>query len=168
MRLVCTMCNAAFDCATGRFNRAKAIGAPLYCCRACAGIARRTPKPSDQERRASKAAYDRERRQRLGDRLKAEKRAYYEANRSRILAEMTKKRPAKMAAHIEYCRRPEYRAYKSEYDKLRLVRKQFGEFAEAALTLRNLETEIDAKASRYEVYMQNRTINKAQTRRRAL
>ncbi len=168
MRLTCPMCHGSFECATGRYNRAQAIGAPLYCCKTCAGLARRTPRPTEQERRASKAAYDRERRQRLGERLRAEKRAHYQANRARILADMTRKRPAKMAAHIEYCRRPEYRAYKSEYDKRRLARKQFGEFADAALTLRSLETEIDAKASRYEVYMQNRTINKAQTRRRAL
>ena len=168
MRLTCPNCHGGFECAIGRYNRAQTIGAPLYCSKTCAGQARRTPKPSEEERRALKAAYDRARRQQLGERLRAEKRAYYEANRDRILADMTAKRPARMAAHIEYCRRPEYRAYKSEYDKRHLARKQFGEFAEAAIALRSLETEIETKASRYEVYMQNGTINKAQTRRRAL
>lgn len=168
MQLTCPMCRMGFECSTGRYNQAQKRGAPLYCGKVCAGWARRTPKLPEDERRAAKAAYDRERRERLGERIKAEKRAHYYANHEQILARERAKRPQKRIYHAEYCRRPEYVAKKAEYDKALRAKKGFGEFADAFLALQSLESLIDARASRYEVYMQNGTINKALRRRRAL
>jgi hypothetical protein len=168
MRCICPKCNRPFECANGRYNRAQAIGAPLYCGKFCAGWARRKPKLSGEERRAAKAAYDRARRARLLDEIKAQKRAHYYANHERILAQERAKRPQKRIYHAEYCRQPEYVAKKAEYDKAHRAKKMFGPFADSFLALQTLESEIDARASRYEVYMQNGTINKALMRRRAL
>lgn len=162
------MCSMGFECEPNRFNKAQSIGAPLYCGKFCAGWARRKPKLPEAERRAAKAEYDRARRARLLDQIKAQKRAHYYANHERILAAERAKRPQKRIYHAEYCRQPEYAAKKAQYDKELRAKKAFGPFADAFLALQNLESEIDSKASRYEVYMQNGTINKAQTRRRAL
>lgn len=166
----CAHCGASFECATSRCNRAAKIGAQLYCGRACAGLARRLKNPkTDEERRAAKAIYDAQRRfgaQR--GRLLAQKREHYQANRSRILAHQTVYRKAHMQRHVEYCRQPEYKAWKSEYDRQYRAKQTFGEFAEAALLLGDIDAAIGERVSKYEIYLANGTINKAQQRRRAL
>lgn len=150
-------------------NRAKAIGAKLYCNRKCAGLARRVVKTPEQKK-ADKAAYDAKRRAELADKIKAQKKAIYERNREHYLVQHAeyRRRPENVARHNAYCRRPEYVAVKHQYDKHRRATKQFGEFAEAFLLLQDVETEVLARASRYDIAIANGTINKAQTRRRAL
>jgi hypothetical protein len=149
-------------------GRARREGAPLYCGRECAGMARRRDTTPEQ-RKAEKLEYDRQRRAKLGETLRAEKRAAYYRNHATNLAKAAERRrdPERIAYHNAYCRRPEYVAVKSEYDRRRRAG-VYQEFADAFLLLQDLEREIDARADRYEVYMQNGTINKAQTRKRAL
>jgi hypothetical protein len=154
----------------GAVNRALALGKPLYCNRACAGLARRVDRTPD-EKRAVKAAYDARRRVALAQKIKDEKRAWYLANRDRMLAEFAVRRaaPGYYERHNAYCRRPEYVAEKREYDRRLRANKQFGgEFADAFLLLQDIEREIETRATRYEIYLANGTINKAQTRRRAM
>ena len=167
--IACCTCGKAVKQRSSAIGRALRDGKPLYCDRTCAGIARRRQEPiALEELKARKKAYDAERRVRKHDELCAKKRAHYYANRDRILAEHAAYRAEHMARHVEYCRRPEYKAWKAKYDRQHLARRKFGEFAEAALLLRDIETEIDKRASKYDIYMQNGTINKAQTRRRSL
>jgi hypothetical protein len=156
--------------APNAINRADAIGAPMYCNRTCAGLARRSSKTA-AEKKAEKAAYDAARRERLADQLKVQKREIYQRNRDHYLRQHAeyRHRPENVARHNAYCRRPEYVAEKREYDRRRRAVKQFGEeFAESFLLLQDIEREVDARATRYEIGLANRTINKAQTRRRAL
>lgn len=168
MQCICTHCGVAFERPTGSVNRSLKNGRPLYCSKEHAGFGRRSNPLPESEKKAQKAAYDRERRQANHADHVAQKRAYYYANREKILAQMTAKRPERMAAHVEYCRRPEYREKKTKYDLKHRAQKQFGEFSEAFLLLRDVEKEIEQRANRYEIYQQNGTLNKAQTRRRAL
>jgi hypothetical protein len=122
-----------------------------------------------EQRKAEKAEYDRKRRTELADFLREQKKAIYQRNREHYLRQHAeyRARPENVARHNAYCRRPEYVAVKSEYDRRRRAG-VYQEFADAFLLLQDLEREIDARADRYEVYMQNGTINKAQTRKRAL
>lgn len=168
MKCVCQQCGAGFERLPAHVNRSISIGAPLYCGRRCAGIARQTPKPTEAEAKAAKAEYDRQYRAANLEKIKADKLAWYRANHADILARETAKRPKKMPYHLEYCRQPDYRAKKSKYDLQFRARKQFGEFSEAFLLLRDVETEISQRASRYEIYSQNGTLNKALRRRRSL
>jgi len=168
MKCVCQQCGAEVERSTSHVNRANAIGAPLYCNRTCAGLARRTPKPTKAEAKAAKAEYDKKYRSANLEKIKDGKMAWYQANHAEILTRMTAKRKDKMPYHIEYCRQPAYRAKKSEYDLKRRAYKQFGEFSEAFLLLQEVETEISRRASRYEIYTQNGLLNKAQTRKRSL
>ena len=150
-------------------NRSRAIGAPLYCSMRCSGIGRRLKNPpSAADRKEAKRLYDTKRRAEKRDEILAQKRAHYYANHERIKTEQAVYRAKHMARHVAYCQQPEYKAWKSEYDRRYRAVKAFGEFAEAALLLNDIDREIDAKASRYEIYQANGTLNKAQTRRREL
>lgn len=163
----CPQCSKQFMVETGHWNRSQKIGAPVYCGKACAGLSRRLKNPpSEQERRAAKAAYDAEYRERNAQRLKKEKADWYQRTRDPVRE--AQKRKERMHLHVEYCRRPEYKAKKQEYDRRYRASKEFGEFAEAALVLQGIEQEIEKRASRYEIYLSNGTINKALARRRAL
>lgn len=166
----CPQCGGLFRAKPSRANRATKIAAPLYCGRICAGLARRLKNPpSTEQRRAAKSAYDAKRRngpQRT--QILAKKRDHYYANHDRITAEQAVYRAAHMDRHVEYCRQPEYRIKKSEYDRNRRAEIQFGDFSEAALLLADIDREISDRASKYEIYLTNGTINKAQQRRRAL
>lgn len=170
MEATCPQCGGLFESKTAHTNRAAKIGAPLYCGRICAGLARRLKNPpTDEQRRVAKAAYDAKRRNGpKREALLAKKREYYYANHERISAAHAEYRAAHMNRHIEYCQQPEYRAKKSVYDRKRRAEIQFGEFSEAALILADIEREVAERASRYEIYSQNGTLNKAQQRRRAL
>lgn len=170
MKVTCPHCHGLFETKVAHVNRAAKIGAPIYCGRVCAGLARRLKNPpTDEERRAVKAAYDAKRRE--GEKraqILAKKRDHYYANHERIKAEQADYRAAHMDRHVEYCRQPEYRAKKSTYDRRRRAEQNFGDFSEAALLLADIECEIAERASKYEIYLTNGTINKAQQRRRAL
>lgn len=170
MKMNCPHCHSLFEAKTAYVNRAAKIGAPIYCGRVCAGLARRNKNPpTDEERRAAKAAYDAKRRE--GPRrqeILAKKREHYYANHERISAKLAEYRATHMDRHVEYCRQPEYRAKKSNYDRRRRADLNFGDFSEAALLLSDIEREIAERASKYEIYLTNGTINKAQQRRRAL
>lgn len=164
--VLCALCNGFVHQRTGAINRARKIGAPIYCGRKCAGLARRTD-TTPEERKEAKRKYDAERR--AGperERLLAEKRAYHHQNYDPDKAAVVRKR--RMPYHLEYCRRPEYRAQKRTYDIERRARINFGEFAEVALMLRDVEAEVTSRATRTQIAIANGTLNKTQTRKRAV
>lgn len=164
---ICPQCGTEFEAKTGALNRAQKIGAPLYCGRECAGLARRLKNPpTEAERKDAKRLYDARRRVEKADEIREKKREYFK--RTYDPEKAAKERKLKMPRHVEYCRRPEYKAWKSDYDKRYRTRKEFGEFAEAALMLQDIEREIDQQATRYEIYRANGTLNKALMRRRSL
>lgn len=144
-------------------NRAAKNGVRLFCDRACAGLARRVER-TDEEKIAAKAANDAEYRIKNRSRLKAEKAAWYQRTADR--EKEREYRRENMGRHVEYCRRPEYRKKKRIYDRGYRAKQKYGPFAEAFLTLQELETEIAARASRYEIYAQNGLLNKAKERKR--
>lgn len=165
MRCVCPQCSAVFDRPTGEVNRAKKKGAPLFCGKTCFGLSRRLAvKPTKQERAAAKAAYDREYRAKNAATVKAKKAAYFQ--RTYDPGKAAEVRKANMHKHVEYCRRPEYKQWKSSYDRKYRAVKEFGEFAEAALILQDVEKEVLSRTTRYEISLVNNTLNKAQKRRR--
>lgn len=163
MRIVCRHCKKAVDKPAGAVTRARAIGAPLYCGRRCAGLARRTHKTKAQKR-AEKAAYDRIYRAKNLASIKAKKAAHFKRTYDPVAAAVERKK--NMPRHVAYCRRPEYRAKKSIYDKQHRAKKWFGPFAEVAILTTDLNREIKERASNYEIRRQNKTGNKAQERDR--
>ena len=146
----CPHCTKKFTPKTSAANRADKLGAPIYCCRACSGLARRVNR-TPEEKKAAKAEYDRKRREALGDRLRAEKRAAYYANHDANLAKQAelRRRGGAYEKHLEYLRTPEYRAKKKQYDEA-LRKSEYGDFAETWRLLLDLEKEIRSRQSSYE------------------
>lgn len=169
----CDHCGVIASQPTGAVNRARKKGMRLFCERACAGRAkaarRALPVPGTPEGREHKARYDAARRAALGDVLREQKReAYRKAVEERggvVRSKQRARREANRHRHADYCRTPEYRAWKSEYDR-RHRAKEYGEFAEAHIALVQLQALVDERMTRDEVYAANGTVNKKQTRRR--
>lgn len=169
MRLTCPQCSVEFERKAGHVNRSIKIGAPLYCGMACAGLARRSKVEKTQDqKRAEKAEYDRKRLAEKGDELRAKKMAAYYANHEHSLALAKEQRKRRMPYHVEYCRKPEYRAKKHEYDIARAC-EEYGEWAETWRLLLELEKEIRSQATAYERRVANGYyLRSAQKRRREL
>lgn len=165
VQITCAWCSRRSMKERGAVNRSRKAGLYLYCDRTCSGLGRRRPEEvTPAELKALKADYDREYRAKNRERLRAEKAARhlltYDPEKARV------ERKAKMHRHVEYCRQPAYRTKKRTYDKQYRAQKQFGPFAEASLLLSDLEAEINTRATRYEIYQQNGTLNKRQQRKR--
>lgn len=103
-------------------------------------------------KKQAKAEYDRKYRKKNRVRLRAKKAAYFQ--RTYDPKQAAKARKKRMPAHVEYCRQPEYRAWKKEYDRERRGKK-FGPFAEAHAILLELKKEIAKQMpDRFERYAQ--------------
>lgn len=164
MKLTCKQCGADFDCSPSRANRASKNGSPLFCGRTCAGLNRRRPPKSDKEKRLQKAEYDAARRARLADLIKAQKAAHYQKTRNPEKEREVRK--ARMHLHVEYCRRPEYRAKKKEYDQIYRAKQEAGEFWESLLLAMQIRRECLERMDDTEIRRSAGTLNKHQTRRR--
>lgn len=164
VKFTCPQCRCFGEQPAGAVNRAAKRGAPVYCGRECAGLARRGPEKSTEQRKAEKSAYDARRRIVLADRIKAEKHAYYLRTYDPIKAAVERKK--RMPKHVEYCRRPEYVAWKSEYDRKYRAEKEFGEFAECFLLIQDIRSECLAQQTDYEIRLSKGGIAKSQQRRR--
>jgi hypothetical protein len=158
----CTFCGKQSARRAADVNRAAMIGAPLFCNSTCFGLSRRQYKSAEQ-RKAEKALYDRRYRSENIERITANKAAYFRRTYDPSAAAIERKKRAPQ--HAEYCRRPEYRAWKAEYDAKRRA-EVYGEYAESYRLILTLERECLSRMSRYEIGLANGTLNKATQRRR--
>lgn len=163
MKFLCAHCGKTTDKPVGAVNRARSAGLRLFCGRKCAGLGRRKHKTRTQ-RVEEKQFYDAEYRRKNRGMLKAKKAAYhvatYNPEKQRAYNQQ------RMPLHVEYCRRPEYRAYKREYDR-QLRANEYGPFAEAYMLALDLNREIKGRMSNEQIKQQNGTFGKAQARARA-
>lgn len=154
----CAHCGKRRKKEAGSINR----GLRLFCDRRCAGLGRRKHKPKAQKV-AEKAAYDRAYREKNLASIAAKKAAHFKRTYDPVAAAVERKK--KMPRHVEYCRRPDYRAWKSEYDKQHRA-KEYGPFAEVALLTIDLNREIKTRMTNHEIKYQNQGTNKTQRRER--
>ncbi len=159
----CPVCADGFTKPQSAINRAARIGAPIYCGRLCAGIARRNGKSLEQKR-AEKREYDMARRKEKACEIKAAKAEYYQRTRDPVKEAV--KRKERMPKHIAYCRRPEYRARKQEYDLQYRNKKEFGDFWESAILALEIRRQCLALLDDTEIRRNAGTLNKHQQRRR--
>lgn len=160
----CSHCGKDAFAAASALNRSERAGAPTYCGKTCSGLARRKWKTDDQLRR-EKAAYDIEYNRIHRERRRQQKREYHKRTYDPTKAAI--QRQKRMPYHVEYCRRPDYRKKKSEYDRSRRAVLTYGPFADCFLLLQDIDREVAFRATDYEVRLQNGTLNKALKRRRA-
>lgn len=155
----CEYCGNESEKPAGHYNRSKAIGAPVYCGRICAGLGRRSNK-TIEERKKEKSEYDKEYAKRDVEAKRIKRHEYFKRTYDKEKAAIERKK--KYPKHLEYLRTDEYRAWKKEYDVRHLAKKHFGEFAEAAIVLSTLEKELDSGKIKIEIGL----INKSQKRKR--
>lgn len=163
MKFKCARCKKTTDRRTGHVRRARKAGMNLYCGRRCAGLAKRRGKTRAQ-RVSEKSAYDKAYRASNLALIRAKKKAYFHRTYDPVKAAIERK--ANMPRHVKYCQRPEYRAWKSKYDKKYRAKKDYGAFAEVAMLVSDLNLEINQRTERHEIRYQNQGTNKAQRRRR--
>lgn len=168
--IFCSSCQQWKPRDNGSINAARKAGRKLYCGRICSGIGRRKEAPVGPRNpnwKKIKSAYDKQRRERLHDVLRAKAKAYYAKVGPLQRDKERATRKARMPKHVEYCRQPTYRVKKEKYDRKRRAVIQFGkEFADAFLVLQEIENEIDSRIDRNEIYRQNGLVNKSVKRRR--
>lgn len=96
--------------------------------------------------------------------LKAKKAAYFQRTYDPEKARVERKKRSK--AHAEYCRRPEYRAWKQQYGRRYRAKKFYGEFWECFLLAQDIREECLERSSDYEIRKAKHTLNKALERKR--
>ena len=138
---ICAQCGADGEKDSSAYNRSIRIGAPIYCNRECAGIARRTDTRTPEQKRADKRAYDIAYREANREKLRRKHADYYAKVGPMIRDKEAETRRRKMPQHVEYCRQPQYRAKKHRYDVER-VSSKYADYAEAHRLLVELEREI--------------------------
>jgi hypothetical protein len=163
MVVQCATCGAKCEKSISHYNRAKKTGANLYCCRVCAGRGRRVDR-TDAQRKEEKRLYDMQYREKNHARIKQGKAEYFKRTYDPAAAAVARK--ARSADHAEYCRRPEYVAWKREYDKQYRAKKEYGEFWQCFLIVASIDKEVAERASKTEIAAANGALNKAQTRKR--
>lgn len=163
MVIICPECGENAKKEIGAVNRAKRNGLAVYCSRECSGLAHRKHK-TDEQKKEEKRLYDMKRRSEMRDEIKAKKRAYhlrtYDQEKARVY------RKARSQQHAEYCRRPEYREWKAEYDRKYRAEKHYGEFAECFMLVMDIRDECLDRMDDHEIRKIKGTMNKKQERRR--
>lgn len=157
--ITCDYCGCEVQKRLALYNRAKKDGSSLYCNIKCAGYGRRNNKTIEQKK-AEKATYDKEYRERNKERIKKRHAEYFQRTYDPVKA--AKERKKKMHKHVEYCRRPEYKRWKKEYDKRYRAKKKFGELWESALILQDIEAEYDKR----EAFRENKLYNHSTCKRK--
>lgn len=164
MKINCAHCGKEAKKHLGEINRASKKGAPLFCSKDCFGLSRRQNK-SQAQLKEERRQYGMDYRAKNREMLKAKKKEYFQRTYDPEKAAI--KRQVKMAAHIEYCRQPEYRAYKKKYDRKYRAENLYGEFGEAYSILLDIDREVNSRMSDYEVRVINGTLNKQLQRKRS-
>lgn len=135
----------------------------MFCNQKCFGASRRKHKTKAQKVE-EKRIYDADYRKSNRAMLKAKKADYHRRTYDPAMAAIKRKKT--MPRHVAYCRRPEYRRWKSGYDKKYRAKRDFGPFADAAMLVNDLRREIKQRSTDYDIRQANQTFGKAQKRRR--
>jgi hypothetical protein len=152
IKVKCAWCHKSFKKSVGGYNRAMKINSPLYCSQKCCGFARRK---SIKEKKRLKAEYDKNRRTEKAEELKAQRKAAYAIWGPKHRDKEREIRKKNMPKHIEYCRQPEYKKKKKDYDREVRVA-QYGDFYESYELLEELVKEINRQMpDRFERYAQS-------------
>lgn len=156
----CEQCGASIEKTVGHINRALKSGCKLFCNKKCFGLSRRLNLSIEQKKQI-KSEYDKEFRIKNKDRLKKIKAEYHKKNYDPVKAAIYRK--SRMPYHVEYCRQPKYKKWKQQYDEVYTAKKNYGEYYESAIALKNILSQIDNRETKQLQGLSNKT----QKRKRA-
>lgn len=161
-KVKCAYCGKEFEIATGQYNyRVVKHGLNIYCSRKHFGMARRMYLPTVIKKQ-EKAEYDKEYRVKNEKKLKKRQKAYFKKDYAANPEKYRQQRKRRQKEHNEYCRRPEYKKWKQEYDKQYRAKKIYGQLWESAIALNELAKIVDNRQAK----QQQKSINKTQNRKR--
>ena len=163
MKIICAYCGESSERKTGDFNKSKKAGWRLYCDQKCSGLGQRK-NLTDEQKKKNKRLYDIEYRVKNRKTLKQNARVYFQKTYDPVAAAIVRKK--RMPYHVKYCQRPEYKKRKKAYDSVYRAKKGYGEFWESHLGFLDINKEVLAQASRYEIMTAKGTLNKKLKRRR--
>lgn len=161
IKIKCAQCGKVTKKHLGHVNRARKLGLKLFCGQKCFGLSRRHNK-TIQELKEEKRLYDIEYRRKNEKRLKKKRGAWFKKDYAEHPEKYRKQRKKRQKKHNEYCRQPEYRKYKKDYDRKRVAKLQYDKFWEAAIALRDLGDIVDNRQAKKDQYI----FNKSQKRKR--
>lgn len=163
MKVTCKQCGKETDKPASHVNRSLKRGAPLYCSMSCSALGRRIDR-SDDEKKELKRIYDQGYRESNLELLKEKKQDWHKRTYDPEKAAVYRK--ANMQRHVEYCRRPEYAAWKKEYDRKYRAKVKYGEYWECFMLTQDIREEALTLMSDYEIRLSKGTLNKALKRKR--
>lgn len=158
----CDHCLKSFYRENAHINRSNKLGLKLFCSRECFGLNRRVEK-SIEQKKEEKRIYDEEYRRKNKDKLRAKKAEYFQRTYDPEKAAVERKK--NMHRHVEYCRRPEYRAKKKVYDRKYKAKLNYGPLWEHQVLIMQIFDEVN-KHDRYRIKYDQGVLNKTQTRKR--
>jgi len=156
MKIRCAQCGKWTEKSTGHANRARKLKARMFCSRKCFGLFWRSNK-TNEEKKAEKAAYDKKYNRKNQDWRAFQNAFWFVWDYQKNAEKYRQWRRRRMKAHVDYCRRPEYKKWKKKYDESHMAAKKYGDFAEAALILKKLEGMIDRQRARIDKDCHNKT-----------
>lgn len=161
VKIKCDYCGKEHEKYLGHVNRARSIGANLYCDHKCMGLARRQYL-SEETKKQEKADYDKQYREKNEKKMKKKREAWFKKDYAANPEKYRQARKRKQKAHNEYCRQPEYKKWKQEYDKKFRAKKIYGKLWESAIALNELAKIVDNRKAKAE----QKCITKSQNRKR--
>lgn len=163
VNFICNYCGKTSKRRDAYLKVAAKKGAPVFCDKKCAGLGRRTNE-TPEEKKAIKYWYDQFLNVSMTEDEKEleelQRMVYFQWEYARNPEKHRKRRQERMAAHVEYCRQPEYKVYKQIYDEQYRAKKDYGEYWEAAIVLKNLESIIPHRLADKENKLHNKSITK--------
>lgn len=164
--LNCPVCKKDYDKRLAYHNVAIKRNAKEYCSHNCFGVGRKLEfdkhLKTPEQLKAEKAEYDREFRKKNAERLKKEKADFFQKDYKANPEKYKAIRQKRMPQHVEYCRQPEYKAKKVEYDKEHRAKKNYGEYWEAHLLTDKIASLIDNREIKQQQGLTNKTKKRKQ------
>ena len=160
-KVTCSFCGAESEKPNGAINRAIKSNLSMYCDRKCSSANKKTSKAEKIE---LKRLYDEQYRLKNKDSLKVSKAEYNKRTYDPVKAAV--KRKKNMARHVEYCRQPEYKEKKKQYDRNYRAKLKYGELWEVAVLAMQIQDEVLSKMTRYQIDLESNTLNKKLRRTR--
>lgn len=157
----CDHCGKKTKKTIGHYNRAKKLGARMFCNRKCFGLFWRSQK-TEQDKKDEKSFYDAFYRHYFLEKRRKQGKEWFDIDYKNNPDKYKKIRKAKQKEHNAYCMRPEYREYKKKYDETHRAKKEFGPFWEASILLNRISDIVDNRAAKQMAATSNKTKKRKQ------
>jgi len=157
MIITCSHCGEDCEKTVGHINRALKLGSLLFCDRICFGLSSRKWN-SEAEKKKQKKIYDQKYSKTNKDRIKSRMRTYNSSPAGRAMQKRNREKFKQ--AHLEYCRTPEYKKWKKDYDLKYRAKKNYGEYWQAFVFLLQIENEIEKRQVKQQLGLYNKSINR--------